>query len=216
MIEWIDSAQKPAIQHGRLFCLGGNYGAHQKEMGLALVEPSVFVKVDGSLVAGEAPIRYPEKTEDFHFEGEFVLLLGSIQAQSVPTWNNVIGITAGLDLTRRDIQAAARTQGNPWETAKSFPGSARLAPFVLTDRIDQPERCRLITTVNGKVRQTAALSEMILSPDEILAYLHAWMPLRDGDLVFTGTPAGVGPLAVGDVVQVQIEGLTERTWGVEK
>lgn len=217
MIEWTEPPENNEFNDlsvGRIFCLGGNYGAHQKEMGISYEQPPIFIKVDGSLITGDEPIVYPPDTSNFHYEGEFILLIGDIPARSKPSWNNVIGITAGLDMTKRDLQADARKQGKPWETSKSFPGAARLAPFVPTNSIDNPEKLKLILKVNGEKKQSATFDEMILSADQILQYIHTWMPLRKGDIIFTGTPKGVGPVTAGDVIELQIKNLVERIWEV--
>lgn len=199
---------------GRIFCLGGNYKEHQREMRQDHPAPNVFVKVDGSYLAGDAPILIQPEFGELHYEGEFVMALGQVAQGRRPAWRDVAGLTVGVDLTRRDVQAECRKKGTPWEKAKSFVGSARLAPVVPAAAIPDPSELRLNTRLNGELRQTAKLSEMIFSPDEILATLHEWMPLRFGDLVFTGTPAGIGPLSHGDVLEVEIEGLVRRSWNV--
>jgi len=213
-LEWLGEAAMLPKKAGRLFCLGGNYTEHQKEMGQLLAEPSVFVKVEGSLVPGEEPVLYPPDTESLHYEGEFVLVMGEVDPNITPDWRDVAGLAAGLDLTRRDLQHVAKKDGSPWERAKSWPGSARLSPIVPTATLNDPQTLRLVTRVNGELRQSAAFSDMIQGPDAILAYLHHWFPLRAGDLIFTGTPKGVGPLLPGDRVEVAIENVTGRSWTV--
>ena len=201
-------------RYGRIFCLGGNYFAHRREMGIKAARPDIFVKVDGSLQTGDGPIVFPPDTENFHYEGEFVLLTDDVPAGRAAGLEDLLGIGVGLDLTRRDVQANARKDGRPWEYAKSFPGAARLADgFIDPHNIDLPS-LHLQTRLNGAVVQSAALSDMILSPAEILSAVHAWMPLKRGDLIFTGTPEGVGPMAPGDFIEVEIVGRLKAGWRV--
>jgi len=214
-IEW-KSGTGENIKAGRIFCLGGNYVDHQKEMGTIQKTPSIFVKVDGCFQAGSSPVLMPSDSVDFHYEGEFVILLDDVPPASSPDWRHVLGIACGLDLTKRDFQNQAKLKGRPWELAKSFPGAARASEFVPLSEIKDVAGMRLVTRVNGGIRQSALLSDMILGVPEILEYLHAWMPLRRGDLVYTGTPEGVGPLNAGDSVSVEIEGLVSREWQVLK
>ncbi len=213
-LEWKPRDCAALYEPGRIFCLGGNYAEHQREMNYKVQTPSVFVKVAGSLEDGEEPIIHPEEKHDLHYEGEFVLVLGDFNGLDNPTWKDVLGITVGLDLTLRDVQKACREEGRPWEMAKSFPGSARLAPIVLAERIKNPDELEMTLHINGELRQQARLSDMLLGVDEILAQLHAWMPLREGDLVFTGTPQGIGPLSPGDTVELALLGHTARRWQV--
>ncbi len=213
MIDWIGMAPID-LEVGRIFCMGGNYKDHQKEMDAVQKTPSVFVKVPGSLINGNRIIEYPQDTENFHFEGELVLLLGPLATEGCPTFQDVVGITAGLDLTKRDVQQNAKKKGRPWEMSKSFPGSARLAPFVPTAGVGRWKDLNLVTKLDGEVRQTAYLADMIMGPDEILAYINEWMPLKAGDLIFTGTPKGVGPLKCGENICVELDGYTSRSWEV--
>jgi len=210
-IEW-KNGKGAELAAGRIFCLGGNYVDHQKEMGTLQKIPSIFVKVDGCFESGCAPVIYPKDSSDFHFEGEFIILLGDVPAGEKPDWRHVLAIGCGLDLTKRDFQNQAKQKGRPWEMAKSFPGAARASEFVGISEIKDAAGLHLITKVNGEVRQSARLSDMILSVPEILEYLHAWMPLRKGDMVYTGTPEGVGPLKPGDRISVEIESLLFREW----
>ena len=212
-IEWKNGSGQP-LAVGRIFCLGGNYVNHQKEMGALQKIPSIFVKVDGCFLTGDAPVIYPKDSEDFHFEGEFVILLDDVPPGEKPDWRHVLAVGCGLDLTKRDFQNQAKQKGRPWEMAKSFPGAARASEFVSVADITNLDTMHIVTRVNGEVRQSARLSDMILSVPEILEYLHAWLPLQKGDLVYTGTPEGVGPLKPGDRISVEIENLTSREWRV--
>ncbi len=213
-LEWKPRDCAALYEPGRIFCLGGNYPDHRREMNYKVDKPSIFAKISGSLQAGEEPIVHPGGGHELHYEGEFVLVLGDFNGLESPTWDDVLGITVGLDLTLRDIQRVCRRDGTPWEMAKSFPGAARLAPIVLAERVKTPSELEMTLRVNGELRQRALLSDMERNVNEILAMLHDWMPLTEGDVIFTGTPQGVGPLVPGDTVELALTGWTSRRWAV--
>jgi fumarylpyruvate hydrolase len=195
----------------RVFCIGKNYADHVKEMGGdAKSDPPVFfTKPADAVVESGAVIAYPQGTENLHFEGELVVALhgrgknlkGRHEAGAL-----IYGCASGCDLTRRDLQTAAKEAGAPWDTAKAFDQSAPVAPIARIADVppDALGDARLVTTVNGDVRQNEALSAMIWNVPEILIGLSELFELREGDLIFTGTPAGVGPLRPGDKVTVEI------------
>ncbi len=182
----------------RIYCVGRNYAEHVKEMGgeVGRDPPFFFAKpADAIVLDGRFP--YPPMSSDVHHEIELVVALGPGAA--------IFGYGVGLDMTRRDLQAAAKKLGRPWETAKGFDHSAPMsAIFPSTEVIG---RGAITLDVNGKRRQTGDLSEMIWSVDEIIAELGKLFELQAGDLIFTGTPSGVGPVVRGDRLHCAIAGV---------
>jgi len=192
----------------RIFCVGRNYAEHSLEMGgdPRTEPPFFFTKPADAVVASGAVVPYPTETADFHYEGELVVAIGvgglAISVADAPA--HVFGHAAGNDLTRRDLQAAAKAQKRPWDMAKGFDASAVVGSI----RPGPVEAEAVLTlTVNGGVRQTSPLSKMIWSVPEIIASLSRFVALAPGDLIMTGTPAGVGPLVRGDVCEVTVTGL---------
>ena len=190
----------------RIFCVGRNYAEHAAEMGNDPAEaPFFFTKPADAVVESGSRIPYPPATQNLHHEGELVVAIGKSGAM-VPEEEAeklIWGHAAGNDLTRRDLQAEAKERRRPWDMAKGFDKSAvvgGIKPGALPDG-------RLRCSVNGAVRQEASVSEMIWSPAAIIAALSRMVSLSPGDLIFTGTPAGVGPLNRGDTCKVEIEGL---------
>ncbi|MEL6112624.1 MAG: fumarylacetoacetate hydrolase family protein [Pseudomonadota bacterium] len=202
----------------RIFCVGKNYADHVAEMGGAADRdpPVFFTKPADAVVTGGADVPFPLATTNLHFEGELVVALGGAgpggtQMSADDAMAMVFGFAAGCDLTRRDIQAAAKAGGNPWDCAKAFDASAPIGALARAEHVDI-KGAALTTTVNGDVRQHAALSTMIFPIADIIQKLSGFFALRPGDLIFTGTPAGVGPLIVGDRVRVAIAGLPDLTF----
>lgn len=194
----------------RIFCVGRNYAAHAIEMGNdARAAPFFFCKPADALVANRASVAYPVATENLHFEGELVVAIGqsgaNIAAKDAP--GHVWGYGAGIDLTRRDLQAAAKKAGKPWDMAKGFDRSAPCGALHPVSQVGDLSRGYIRLRVNGDIRQDADLSDMIWSVPEIIAHLSGFVTLAAGDLIYTGTPAGVGSLVSGDVIEVDIEGL---------
>ena len=190
----------------RIFCVGRNYAEHAAEMGNDPSEaPFFFTKPADAVVESGSRIPYPPATQNLHHEGDLVVAIGKSGAM-VPEEEAeklIWGHAAGNDLTRRDLQAEAKERRRPWDMAKGFDKSAvvgGIKPGALPDG-------RLRCSVNGAVRQEASVSEMIWSPAAIIAALSRMVSLSPGDLIFTGTPAGVGPLNRGDTCKVEIEGL---------
>ena len=196
---------------GRVFCVGRNYAAHAREMGSdpEREEPFFFTKFADAVVAGGGEIPYPPATSDLQYEGELVIAIGEPGKAVRPeaALDLVVGYAVGLDMTRRDLQAAAKVKGQPWFTAKSFAHSAPIAPLRSVDGHGHVSRGAIRLSVNGEVRQQADIADMIWSCGEIIAALSRVEPLKPGDLIFTGTPAGVGPVLPGDVIEASIEGL---------
>jgi fumarylpyruvate hydrolase len=195
----------------RIFCVGRNYAEHTKEMGgdPEKEAPFFFTKPADAVVESGSRIPYPSATTNLHHEGELVVAIGksgamvSEAAAEAMIW----GHAAGNDLTRRDLQAEAKERRRPWDMAKGFDKSAVVGAIKPGPLPTAKLRC----SVNGAVRQEASISEMVWSPAAIIAALSQMVSLSPGDLIFTGTPAGVGPLSRGDTCKVEIEGLQSAT-----
>ncbi|MDP2215436.1 fumarylacetoacetate hydrolase family protein [Phenylobacterium sp.] len=199
----------------RILCVGRNYAAHRAEMGGDDRDPPFFfAKPADALVGAGAEVAYPPLTQDLHHEVELVVALASGGAD-VPVDQAlalVFGYAVGFDLTRRDLQAAAKDKGHPWDAAKGFDQSA---PISAIRRWSGPApQGRISATVNGQARQDAVVSDMIWNVAEIIAQASRLWRLAPGDLIFTGTPEGVGPIARGDLVQGAVEGVGELSFKV--
>jgi fumarylpyruvate hydrolase len=202
----------------RIFCIGRNYAEHAAEMGASVDRgnPVFFCKPADAIVADGADIPYPQATRELHHEIEMVVALhsGGTDIAEADALAHVFGYAVGLDLTRRDLQAAAKAKGLPWDTAKAFDHSAPLSAIRPADEIGHPQRAALTLEINGGIRQQSDISQMIFSVPEIIALLSRLFELKAGDLIFTGTPAGVGPLARGDVFAARLEGIAELRGGI--
>jgi len=191
----------------RVFCVGKNYADHVAEMAalglgsdVAKSEPIFFTKSVHCLVHPGAPATYPANTSDLHHEVELVVCMGPDGRDGCKVWGHAVGI----DLTRRDLQSAAKAKGQPWDRAKSFPDSAPMG--AITPGAVRADAA-IALTVNRKPRQSSTLAHMIWSVEEIVARLQVDMDLQAGDVIFTGTPAGVGAVVAGDVIVATVEGL---------
>ncbi len=194
----------------RLWCVGRNYAEHAREMGFSDREaPFFFAKPADAVVPGGGAVAYPPRTANLHHEIELVIAVGrggrDLAADQAAA--HVFGLAVGLDLTRRDLQMAFKGKGQPWEMAKAFDQSAPIGPIHPVGAL--PERAGIWLQVNGAERQRSDIARMIWSVPEILAHLSAYVELAPGDLVFTGTPEGVGPLERGDRLLGGIDGLGE-------
>lgn len=200
----------------RIFCVGRNYAAHAREMGKDpdREPPFFFMKPATALVPvvdAHTSIPYPPRTNDFQHEIELVAAIGS-RAADVTVANalqHVFGYAVGLDMTRRDLQLAARDTGRPWEFGKSFAHSAPVSALRRASEMGHPRSGAIWLSVNDTVRQRADISDLIWSVAECISHLSAFDPLEPGDLLFTGTPAGVGAVGVGDVLCAAVEGVGE-------
>ncbi|HEY0600873.1 fumarylacetoacetate hydrolase family protein [Brevundimonas sp.] len=186
----------------RILCVGQNYAAHAREMGHERAEPFFFSKPADALVTDGADPLFPTATADLHHEVELVCAIGGDGA--------IAGWAVGCDLTRRDLQAAAKAKGRPWDAAKGFDQSAPCGAVTLGLLPDPAAPITL--SVNGQTRQSGRLDDMVWAPDEILAKARTLWDVRPGDLIFTGTPEGVGPLQPGDRVEAAIGGLQTLTF----
>jgi len=193
----------------RIFCVGKNYADHQAEMGDAKGTPPVFFTKPADAVCAGGEISFPLATENLHYEAELVVALkeGGSKLASGEEQGLIYGFAAGCDLTRRDLQAAAKKAGAPWDTAKAFDNSAVIGPITPVDQCGDLNEAAIRLSVNGESRQDGRLSQMIWSVAEIIDNLSAYFELKAGDLIYTGTPAGVGPIGSGDRVAVSIDGL---------
>jgi fumarylpyruvate hydrolase len=195
----------------RIFCVGQNYAAHSREMGgdPTREPPFFFSKPADTLVTGGVDAPYPSATQNLHHEIELVVAIaaGGAAIAASDAEKHVFGYAAGLDLTRRDLQAQARENRRPWDMSKAFDFSAPLGLIHPASKIGHPRAGRIALKVNGEVRQNGDLSDLIWSVTEVIAALSGYVALAPGDLIFTGTPAGVGPLARGDVLEGEIEGV---------
>ena len=191
----------------RIFCVGRNYAEHAREMGADPDKepPFFFTKPADAVVESGSTIPYPLATANLHHEGELVVAIGKagVMVSEDEAADMIWGQAAGNDLTRRDLQAEAKAARRPWDMAKGFDKSAVLGAIRPGSMPDAVLRC----LVNGVIRQEARLSDMIWSPPAIIAALSRLVSLAPGDLIFTGTPAGVGPLNRGDSCRVEIDGL---------
>lgn len=196
----------------RIYCIGRNYADHAREMGHdpAREAPFFFSKPADALVLEGADTPYPPATADLHHEIELVAAIGRGGrdfASAGEALGHVWFYAAGLDLTRRDLQAEAKTAGRPWDMAKGFDASAPLGLLAPVAETGHPETGAVTLRVNGELRQSGDLGEMIWSVGEALALLSRLVMLAPGDLVFTGTPSGVGALARGDRLEGRVEGV---------
>ena len=194
----------------RIFCVGRNYAAHAREMGNDDREPPFFfTKPADAVVPSGSTIPYALRTENFHHEAELVVALGG-GGTNVPVAKAsslVYGYAIGIDLTRRDLQSDARDHGRPWDTSKGFDRSAPIGAIRPVSTGGILESARIWLSVNGKIRQDANVADMTWNVPEIIAELSTLFEIAPGDLIYTGTPAGVGPLVRGDAVEAGIDGL---------
>ena len=199
----------------RVFCVGRNYAEHAREMGHDpdREAPFFFTKPADALLAGDADMPYPSETKDLHHEMEQVVAIGKggSDIAVADAMAHIWGYAAGLDMTRRDMQAEAKKLGRPWDMAKGFDHSAPIGVMVRAAGID-PGRGRVELKVNGEVRQSSSLDKLIWSVPEVIAYLSGLVRLEPGDLIFTGTPEGVAACKRGDLLEGFVEGVgTVRT-----
>ncbi|MBN8963114.1 MAG: fumarylacetoacetate hydrolase family protein [Rhizobiales bacterium] len=194
----------------RIWCVGRNYLEHIREMGNdERAPPFFFAKHADMMVADGATIPYPSLTKDFHHEVELVVALKS-GGRNIPAdkaLEHIYGYAVGIDLTRRDLQGAAKKKERPWEIGKSFENSAPCGALQPAARIGHPAKGRIWLSVNGTEKQKGDLTELIWSVPEIIAKLSEQVTLDAGDIILTGTPAGVGALVPGDKVECGIDGI---------
>lgn len=195
----------------RIHCVGRNYAEHAREMGKDPTReaPFFFQKPSDAIVPHAANVPYPPLTSNFHHEIELVVAIGreGVNIEAARALDHVLGYAVGNDFTRRDLQLAARDKGRPWEPGKAFDFSAAITSVHTVDRVGHIASGRIWLSVNGTVRQQADVRDLIWSVPEIIAILSTYVRLAPGDLIYTGTPAGVGPLQRGDIVEGGVDGL---------
>ncbi|MEJ5306610.1 MAG: fumarylacetoacetate hydrolase family protein [Ignavibacteria bacterium] len=191
----------------KIACVGKNYLEHAKELGDAVPEkPVIFLKPSSSIIFSGDKIVYPEFSKSLHYETELVLLIGKT-GKKIPesdALNYIAGYTVGLDMTLRDLQSEAKKLGHPWTISKCFDTSTVLGEFTPANQVENPNSLDIKLWVNGELKQSDNTSNMIFSVEEIVEYLSYYFTLEEGDLVFTGTPKGVGEVKVGDKLVAEI------------
>jgi len=203
----------------RIYCVGRNYAAHAREMGFDpdREPPFFFMKPTDAIVQNGMAITYPSQTSDFQYEIELVVAIGK-GGKEIPVENaldHVFGYAVGLDMTRRDVQMASREMGRPWDMGKGFDQSAPCSALVPA-KGKAVDKGAIWLKVNGETKQTSDLSKLIWSVPEVISYLSGYMELVPGDLIYTGTPEGVGPVLAGDVMNGCVVGIGEIETRVTK
>ena len=194
----------------KIVCVGRNYAEHAKELGNEIPEkPVIFLKPASALIHSGEKIIHPTFSKDMHHEVELVLLIGKTLKNAIKSEaeDAIIGYGVGLDMTLRDIQNELKKKGHPWTIAKCFDTSAVVSDFVLKSDFKLTLDEEISLSVNGQIRQKEKLNKMLFHPAEIIEYISSLMTLEEGDLIFTGTPAGVGKVEVGDRLLGKIEGV---------
>jgi len=195
----------------RIYCVGWNYAEHVREMGFTPERepPIFFMKPLDAIVPSGGELPYPPQTSNLHYEIELVVAIGrgGSAISEAEALEHVWGYGVGIDMTRRDLQAHAKQRGQPWETSKAFDHAAPLSALHSAEEIGHPSSGRIWLSVNGEIRQDGDLGQLIWSVPEIVQHLSAYFTLAPGDLIYTGTPAGVGAVVPGDVLEGGIDGV---------
>jgi fumarylpyruvate hydrolase len=206
-----ETAQFPV---NRIFCVGRNYADHAKEMGVEVDReaPFYFTKAPSALEASGQTLPYPPGTKNFHYEMELVIAIGAsaFKVSKAKALESVYGYACGLDMTRRDLQLEARAKQRPWDLGKDVEQSAVVSTITRAKDF-RVEDQKISLAVNGSTKQDAKLSDLVWSVEELVSHLSHYYHLVPGDLIFTGTPAGVGPVVAGDKIEGIITGLTPVT-----
>ncbi|NVP56850.1 fumarylacetoacetate hydrolase family protein [Mycoplana rhizolycopersici] len=202
----------------RIYCVGRNFADHAIEMGHDPNKepPFFFQKNPDTLVLAGSDFPYPSETKDVHHEVELVVALKS-GGDNIPldkALDCVYGYAVGLDMTRRDLQGEAKKLGRPWETGKAFEASAPCGPLHPVEQVGHPSNGAIWLKVNGEIRQNGDLNQMIWKVPEMIAYLSRLFTLKAGDLIFAGTPAGVGAIVKGDEMVAHVDGVDEVSFVV--
>lgn len=197
----------------RIFCVGRNYAAHAREMGFDpdREPPFYFNKTPADLVMTGATVPYAPGTQNLHYEMELVIAIGkpAFRVGVDKALDCVWGYACGLDMTRRDLQNTAKQMGRPWDFGKDFENSAVMTPLVPAAEIGHPAQGRIQLSVNGQIKQDSDIKELIWSVPEVIANLSEYYHLQPGDLIYTGTPEGVGAVLPGDLITGKIDGVGE-------
>jgi len=199
----------------RIYCVGRNYAEHAREMGHDPTRelPFFFMKPADAIVQNGATIPYPVRTKDVHHEIELVVALksGGLEIALEKALDHVYGYAVGIDLTRRDLQGEAKKAGRPWDMGKGFDNSAPCTAIVPASKVGHPSKGAIWLKVNGETRQSADLSALIWSVPEMISYLSGLVALKGGDLLYSGTPAGVGPTVKGDILEGHVDAVGDLT-----
>lgn len=207
------------LQPGKILCIGRNYAAHAAEMGAeAPSQPLVFLKPSTALIADGDEIVLPPQSEEVHHELELVAVIGTggKNIAEADALNHVAAYALGLDLTARDIQARAKEKGHPWSVAKGFDTFAPLGPLVAASEVGDPQALEITLTIDGETRQHGTTDLMLFPVARLVAYLSSIFTLEPGDLVYTGTPEGVGPVEPGQTLRCTGTGLPDLTVTVRR
>lgn len=199
---------------GKILCIGRNYAEHIKELGNETPEaPVIFMKPATALIGDGESVVIPSYSNDCHHEAELALLIGR-EGKNIPeaeALSFIAGYGVAIDLTLRDVQAELKKKGLPWEIAKAFDTSCPLSTFTSAEVVESPQNLSIKLTVNGDVRQDGSTSMMIHSISKIISHMSTIFTLEEGDVILTGTPAGVGPIRSGDTVTASISGVGSIT-----
>lgn len=199
----------------RIYCVGRNYADHAREMGHDpdREPPFFFMKPADAIVPNGATIPYPQMTKDVHHEIEMIVAIGKGGSNISPekALEHVFGYGVGLDMTRRDLQGEAKKMGRPWEMGKAFDNSAPCTALKTVAMVGHPAKGAIWLKVNGEVKQKGDLSELIWNVPDTIAYLSQLITLRPGDIIMSGTPAGVGPIKPGDKLEGHVDGVGDLT-----
>jgi fumarylpyruvate hydrolase len=204
-----------AFPVGRIYCVGRNYAEHAREMGHDpdREPPFFFMKPADAIVQNGATIPYPQMTKDLHHEIEMIVAIGK-GGSDIPegkALEHVFGYGVGLDMTRRDLQWEAKKMGRPWEMGKAFDNSAPCTALKTVAMVGHPAKGAIWLKVNGELKQKGDLAEMIWNVPETISYLSKLITLRPGDVIMSGTPAGVGPVKAGDKLEGHVDGVGDLT-----
>ncbi|MBL4603715.1 MAG: fumarylacetoacetate hydrolase family protein [Emcibacteraceae bacterium] len=195
----------------RIYCVGLNYRDHVVEFGSDPdeVDPVFFMKPADAIVANGVDVPYPPKTNNFHYEIELVLAIGkqAIKISADQAEDHIYGYAVGNDLTRRDLQMEMKELGMPWDTSKGFDKSATITAIHKASDIGHPKEGRIWLSVNGEIQQDSNINKMIANINQIVAKLSELYTLEPGDLIYTGTPSGIGPVIRGDIMEAGIDGI---------
>ncbi len=193
---------------GKIVCVGRNYAEHAREMNAPLPErPVLFLKPPSAIIQTGGVVRRPPFSNDLHYEAEMVVLIGT-RGKDIPesrATDHIEGYGVGLDMTLRDLQSEAKKKGLPWAIAKGFDTSAPISHFASRDEIEHPNELDITLRVNGELRQNSNTRNMIFSIEEIISYVSSVFTLEAGDLIFTGTPEGVGSALPGDTIRAELQ-----------
>lgn len=206
------------IPAGKIVCVGRNYAEHARELGNEIPEkPVVFLKPDSSIIFSGDKIIYPPISSDMHHEVELILLIGKTikNADKIQAEEAITGYGVGLDMTLRDVQSELKKKGHPWTIAKGFDTSAVISDFIFKKDYKLTLNEEISLSINGAVKQKAKLSTMIFSPVTVVEYISTLMTLEKGDIIFTGTPAGVSKVEKGDRLFAEITGVASLECSVE-